>query len=228
MNAVARSGWLANCLLRPLATGLNASCNGIIGANLIFTNAGSNAAVAMVLNGNQHQFHGVRILAGTNSWAYAVTVATGSEITLADMLVYGTVNAAIDLTTSGSVRVQNLSFGNVQGSQPVVYNALLHYVNELYGLGGNANSDYDLRKELSASVTWNPASLRPLESTTNDVTVTGARAGDQVVVGTPDATDFWQVSGRVVANDTVRITLTNVSINVVDLPSAVYKVRVFN
>jgi hypothetical protein len=195
---------------------------------LIFYNGGTTAAVGFTLAGNDHQVHDCRFLSFASRWARALTIASGDRIELANLLVHGTVNEAVSLTTGGRVRLTNLSFGDVQGTPPVVFSPLLHYVNELMGLGGNADSSYDLRKELIAAVTWNPDSMHPLEATTKDVTVTGARYGDQVVVGTSDNTDYLMVSGRVVADDTVRITLQNLSGNVVDLPSATYKCRVFN
>lgn len=223
-----RQGFISQCRIFPLSVGLNLNCLGAEVSDVILINAGTTSAVAIALNGDYHSLHGIRIFSGVSNWSKGVTVASGQGIALADMVIYGTQNAAIDLTGAGVARVQNISFGGVLGASPVVFTPSLHYVNELHGLGGNTDTSYDARKELEAQTTWNPSSLNPLESTTIDVAVTGALLSDQVIVGTPDNTDYLQVSARVVATDTVRITLTNMSINVVDLGSGVYKVRVIN
>lgn len=226
--AAHRRGFITKVRVDPLLVGIDCTALGLIASDLMMVNFGSTSAVGMNLNGDYHQVHGAKFFGGTNRWGRAITVPTGNGVALSNLLVVGTANEAVNLATSGRVRLENLTFGDVQGAQPVVFTPSLHYVNELTGIGSNANSSYDLRKELAASVTWNPDSLRPLESTTVDVTLTGARAGDQVALGTPDATDYLQVSARVVANDTVRVTITNMSLNVVDLPSASYTVRIFN
>ena len=228
ISAVDRPGYVTNCRIAPLSLGLNIMCAGLVAGDVIFYNLGTTAAVGITLAGNDHVVHDCRFLSFAARWASALTCATGDRIDLSNLLVHGTANAAVSLTTAGRVRLTNLSFGDVQGTPPVVFSPLLHYVNELTGLGGNADTSFDLRKELAAAVTWNPDSLRPLESTTKDITVTGARFGDQVAIGTADNTDYLMVSGRVVSDDTVRITLQNVSINTVDLGSATYKCRIFN
>lgn len=227
--ATARNGWVYGCRINPKSKGIDLACASSEIFDCVLSNQGTTAAIALSLSGDDHLIHGLRMFGSLAKWNNAIYVPTGTGIILADCLIDGTQNAMINLATTGKVRVQNISFANVLGNPPVVFDPLLHYVNELHGLGiGNTNTSYDLRKELAASGTWNPDSLRPLESTTLDITLTGARIGDQVAVGTPDGTDYWSVSGRVVSNDTVRITIQNLSLNTVDLASATYKVRIFN
>ena len=228
INAPDRAGFIGRCRVAPLALGLSINCAGVMAGDLTFYNLGDTAAMGISLAGNDHVVHDCRFLSFAARWARAIACASGERIELANLLVHGTLNEAVSLTTAGRVRLTNLAFGDVQGAPPVVFSPLLHYVNELTGMGGNADSSYDLRKELAATVVWNPDSLRPLESTTKDITVTGARFGDQVAIGTADNTDYLMVSGRVVSDDTIRITLQNVSINTVDLGSATYKCRIFN
>lgn len=223
-----RRGFISRCRIDPLVNGIICTALGATLSDLMLINVGSTSAIGLQLNGDYHTASGLKFFSGASRWSKAIIIPTGDGVTMADILVHGTLNECINIGTTGRARVQNVTFGDVQGSPPVIFTPSLHYVNELTGIGSNSDTSYDLRKELTGSVTWNPDSLRPLESTTVDVTVNGARAGDQVAMGTPDATDYLQVSARVVANDTVRLTITNMSINVVDLPSATYKVRCFN
>ena len=233
VSAVDRYGFISRCKITPNVNALNINCVGLTASDLFMVNGGGTSAVAVLLQGNYHLLHGFRVISGISRWAKAASVSSGTGIAISNGVIIGTEQEMISLTdgTSGGpevCRVQNISFSDVQGNPAVVFNPSLHYVNELHGLGNNADTSYDHRKELEAQVTWNPDSLRSLESTTVDVTLVGARVGDQVALGSPDATDYWQQSARVVADDTVRVTLTNCSLNTVDLESSVWKVRIFN
>ena len=231
VDAVARRGFMSHLRINPLSFGINCSCLGLVASDIMMLNLGDTSAIGMQLNGDHAMAHGLRFVGGGSRWDRAIVVGSGDGVVVSDVLVYGTTNAAIDLATSGRVRCENLTFGDVQGSPPVIFDPALHYVNELTGIGANADDSYDDRKELGATVTWDAGNLMSLESDFVDLSVAGASEGDQVVVGmTTDGTaDEWlQVSGRVIAADTVRITLTNMGLSDIDLGSGDYKVRILN
>lgn len=79
---------------------------------------------------------------------------------------------------------------------------------------------------LTASVSWNPASIAAAGSETTTVTVNGARLGDEVGVGLPYALNGLTLSAWVSAANTVSLRLDNPSAAAVDLASGTWRVSV--
>jgi len=157
--------------------------------------------------------------AGTGS-----TANTFSNLTFRshfDSLIYLSANIA-------GCRVQNVTFGTCSCAFPVVYGTG-NYVNELHGIGGNFNSDFDSRRELYGYLNWMPGSIPSFGVGTTKLTITGARLGDQIAVGVP-----YQIPalvypfGQVVSNDTVQLNLANLSPAGISIGTGIWKARLFN
>ena len=79
-----------------------------------------------------------------------------------------------------------------------------------------------------AFTTWDPASINSGAIATTTVTVTGARVGDTCAVGFSSITaGGWIISGSVTANDTVTVTLLNMTCSAVDLGSGTLRADVW-
>lgn len=77
-------------------------------------------------------------------------------------------------------------------------------------------------------LTWDVATLRPLESDRIQISLTGINMNMQIVVGAPIGTDFLFFVAQVIAPDTIEIIATNMSGDVISLPSTTYNMWVFN
>jgi hypothetical protein len=104
-----------------------------------------------------------------------------------------------------------------------------NYTNELHGIGGNENSDYDNRRELYGYANWQPGSVPSFGVGTAQLTITGARLGDQVAIGPPYILPSLAYPfGQVVSNDTVQLNLANLSAVSISCGTGVWKARLFN
>lgn len=85
-----------------------------------------------------------------------------------------------------------------------------------------------LKKHLSATATWDPASLAAGQYDSTTVTVTGAAVGDTVNVGFSNAVPAGcLLFGAVTASGTVTVTLLNVTTGTVDLASGTLRADVW-
>ncbi|WP_052496490.1 hypothetical protein [Pedobacter lusitanus] len=83
-------------------------------------------------------------------------------------------------------------------------------------------------KVLTASATLDFPSTGPGTSSSLQVTVTGAVAGDPVIIGGSTSGSGFLVTGRVVGPNTVSVECSNYSsTNTVDLSSSVFKIKIF-
>lgn len=152
-----------------------------------------------------------------------------SQNILSDIFISGASGPAITCGTGTfDNRVDNIAFIDVGGSEAVQDQGTNNYTNELYGLGGNTDTRYDNRKELVGRVTWQPCTMEPGGASAQDVSVTGATVGDQVIVGPPYNMDWCLFSGYVRAPNTVRILVFNLGPSSLSLASGAWKVRVLN
>lgn len=227
-----RRGFIFNSRLDPRVYGVNLTAKECIMSNLTMINDASTSALGMLLAGDYHQVHSVKLIAGSARWNQGILASSGLGGQIANSLFSGVVNEAVELSdgSSGTLgwRVQNITFYDVDGTEPVKYNRDKHYVNELHGIGASTNTNYDSRRELFGSGTWDPPTLRPLESCYEEFYLLGCKLGDQVALGSPYSLDFVQQSASVRANDIVRITLTNQSTASVNPATGTWKFRAFN
>lgn len=79
---------------------------------------------------------------------------------------------------------------------------------------------------LSATDTWDPASISDTDAASNDVTVTGASLGDFVMVSCSLDVEDLVLDAQVTAADTVTVVLANNTGGAVDLGSATFNIRV--
>lgn len=83
-------------------------------------------------------------------------------------------------------------------------------------------------KHLSATATWDPASLGANAETSTTLTVTGAAVGDVAMCGHTQVTaDLLQLSCYVSAADTVRAVLENISAGTIDVSSGTLRAEVW-
>lgn len=166
---------------------------------------------------------------GGNMAGGIVLGGTSSQNSLSDIFISDVSGPAITCGTGTfDNRVDNIAFTGIGGSQAVDNQGSNNYVNELYGLGGNADTRYDARKELVASVAWQPCTMQPGGASAQDVLVPGATVGDQVIVGPPYNMDWCLFSGYVRAQNTVRILVFNLGPSSLSLASGAWNVRVLN
>lgn len=76
--------------------------------------------------------------------------------------------------------------------------------------------------------TWDPPSILPLQTAWEDFPVIGAVINQIVGVGPPYNVGQCIVSAYIPANDTVRIQVTNLSAEIVDLLTGVWRIRWWN
>src|SRR5262245_14255465 len=92
---------------------------------------------------------------------------------------------------------------------------------------GTISSATTIPTLLTATLTWNPASLANGANVSQDVTVPGAAVGDAVAAGFSGITAAgWRLTGNVRATNTVSVLLTNNTGSTVDLPSGTLTVIV--
>ena len=231
VDAANRRGFIFNSRLTPTLTGVDLSAKGCILSDLLLINDGTTSTLGISLVGDGHRLHGNTILTDSVRWIRGIDVISGNYLSIADHLIVGCVNEAVLLTGSGATsgcRLENIQFSDIQGAAAVGWDVTQHYVSDLQGLGSNTDTTYDSRRELQLFTTWDPPSLRPLESAWEDFTLTGAQVGDQVALGGNPNGSFWNMSARVSAANTVRVTVQNLTASTVDLASAALKIRIFN
>jgi hypothetical protein len=143
---------------------------------------------------------------------------TGTEAGLATTGTPGALSFGLTPKGTGNL---NLNSGLAEAGVVVSNAGGITFVT--LGYGGTK-----LRKHLSATTTWDPGNLGDGVSETKDITVTGAAAGNTVVVGFSTMTNAaWQISGQVTAADTVTVTLTNHSGGALDLASGTLRADVW-
>ena len=73
---------------------------------------------------------------------------------------------------------------------------------------------------------WEPGVIRPLETVTKDFTVATVKPGNQIIVGTPYAFAYGQISAVAPGFGTVRLSLTNMGLDAVTLAGGYWRFRV--
>lgn len=76
-------------------------------------------------------------------------------------------------------------------------------------------------------VEWDVPSLDPLQSVYEDFPLIGAQPATPCAVGVPFDMQFCWIRADVIANDSVRITVTNLNFGTVDLGNGLYNVQLF-
>lgn len=76
-------------------------------------------------------------------------------------------------------------------------------------------------------VEWDVPSLEPLQSAYEDFPLIGALPATPCAVGVPFDMQFCWIRADVIANDSVRITVTNLNFATVDLGNGLYNVQLF-
>ncbi len=118
--------------------------------------------------------------------------------------------------------------GNPSGLDPTRCDSTIEYFDQTIGewiFYDYVNSAWSA-SGLSATVTFDPASLADGAGETKQVTVTGAALGDYVLVSAPYDLQDISVTGYVQAANTVEIRVQNESTATVDLASGTWRVRV--
>lgn len=172
---------------------------------------------------------GLRLL-GDGPWQEGIHLTAGTACIINDCFAANVAGDFVVLDSSVSgCRIHDLSFRDVGGSDIVSDAGVNNYTTGLFGLGGNANSDYDSRREIYSIFAWNPGSMPPGYGWYEDFNIPGAMLGDQVTHGVPYLFGpEISVDSRTVASDTIRITLTNFGTSTVDLDSGDWKLRTVN
>jgi hypothetical protein len=175
------------------------------------------------------EFSDLRFL-DDGDWQDGVNLGTGLENIFGNIYVGNAVRAAIALgTATYGNRVSNVSFKNIAGAQPILNLGTNNYVSDQYGLGGNANTDYDARKNLISVFNWNAPPIPIGTGYYDDFNVPGTSFGDQAIWGAPVLFDpAVRVQSQVVASDTVRLSVINLGTATVDIDSGAWRIRVLN
>lgn len=229
VSAPGRTGFIRSCHLGYATTGIDLTGSNVFIENLWMKNVGDTDAVGIRLNGEGHRLSFITLFPESASPSLGIWVETGNYVQISEISIQGATDSAIQLDagTSGC-RVVDVAISNVEGSTAIAFDPSEHFVSAIQGLGGNTDTTYDSRRELSVTTIWDPASIRPLESVTEEFTLSGAQPGDQVVIGTPYDLGFGQVSGIVTAADTVTITVTNLGTDTIDLSEGEWSIRIFH
>jgi hypothetical protein len=77
------------------------------------------------------------------------------------------------------------------------------------------------------AVDWDVGNLHALQTATEDFDFVGAFPGHPVIVGASYTNDFVQISATVVDLNVVRISVTNMGIDDLDLDDGFYRLRIF-
>lgn len=205
---------------------LSGSSEGWVDSSLFLS---TGTATAISGDANNVELSGIRLL-GDAQWRWGFEFTAGTAISIYDCYAANVLNSAVYMgTATTDSRVANLSFRDVLGANPVSNQGTNNYVNELFGLGGNTNTNFDNRKELLSVFSWNPGSTGPGYGWYDDFNIPGASLGDQVIYGAPYSFDpAVSVDARAVASDTVRISLLNFGTSSIDLSAGNWKLRVIN
>jgi hypothetical protein len=100
---------------------------------------------------------------------------------------------------------------------PAVLNGTPLLTGALFGSG---------RREFASEVSWDLPSLAPGATSLLDVTVNGARAGDQAQASLVSSTRFIELDAAVWSNNMVRVMARNISAATFDLAAATLSVGV--
>jgi hypothetical protein len=175
------------------------------------------------------EFSDLRFL-DDGDWQDGINLGSGVENIFGNIYVGNATRSAIVLGTSTyGNRVSNISFKNIAGASPILNLGTNNYVSDQYGLGGNANTNYDARKNLIAVFNWNAPPIPVGTGYYDDFNVPGTSFGDQVIWGSPVLFGpAVRVQSQVVASDTVRISVVNLGTATVDIDSGNWKLRVQN
>lgn len=144
----------------------------------------------------------------TTNQTASYSIVGASKATIIGCTATTAIGAIISLGAgaTGGVTVENCNFSG----NPTI-NAAAFYTEHKY-----------------AFTTWNPASIASGAYGTTTITVTGARVGDTCAVGFSSITAAgWIISGSVTANDTVTVTLLNMTGSAVDLASGTLRADVW-
>ncbi len=186
-------------------------------------------ATAIYGNPSNVEFSDLRFL-GDEQWRWCADLPMGTANSFYDCYAANVLNSVISLgTATFGNRVANLMFRDVLGANPVLDAGSNNYVNELFGLSGNTNTNFNNRKELLSVFSWNVPPIPVGTGYYDDFNVPGASFGDQVVYGVPVLFGpASRVQAQVVASDTVRISVVNLGTATVDIDSGNWKLRVLN
>jgi hypothetical protein len=100
---------------------------------------------------------------------------------------------------------------------PTVLNGTPLLTGALFGSG---------RRDFAVEMSWDLPSLAPGATSLLDVTVNGARAGDQAQASLVSSTRFIELDAAVWSNNTVRVMARNISAATFDLAAATLSVGV--
>ncbi len=200
------SGFTSDCLFLSLgtATGVRGDFSGMGFSNLRFLDAAQ--------------------------WEDGIYLNAGSANIFSDIYVGNANESAITLgTATFGNRVSNVSFKNIDGAQPVLNLGTNNYVSDQFGLGGNANTNYDARKNLIARFVWNVPPIPMGTGYYEDFNIPGASLGDQVIWGAPSVfSPAMRVQAQLVASDTLRASIINLGTATTDIDSGLWAFRVLN
>jgi len=194
-----------------------------------FISAGT-SAIAIHAYGDNLDLSDSEVLGSGEAWFRGVSLEEGLNAAFHDLYISNCQEEAIFVGTSVTdSRIHDITFAGIMGTRAVSDTGTSNYVNELFGLGGNTDTRFDDRKELYAVFGWGPGTVAPGYGFYDDFAVPGAALGDQCVLGPPLA--FYEgISSdiRVVAADSVRVTLFNLGTAMADFVPANWKMRLFN
>jgi hypothetical protein len=88
--------------------------------------------------------------------------------------------------------------------------------------GGSSNPYID-----PVQVEWDVPALSPLQSIYEDFPLIGAIPATPAAVGVPFDMQFCWIRADVIANDSIRLTVTNLNASIVDLGLGLYNVQLF-
>lgn len=196
-------------------------------SDCLFVSLGTSTGIYGDFSGME--FSDLRFL-DDGDWQDGINLGSGVENIFGNIYVGNAVRAAIALgTATYGNRVSNISFKNIAGAQPILNLGTNNYVSDQYGLGGNANTDYDDRKNIISVFSWNAPPIPVGTGYYDDFNVPGTSFGDQTIWGAPVLFDpAVRVQSQVVASDTVRLSVINLGTATVDIDSGNWKIRVAN
>lgn len=192
--------------------------------------------------GNASNFCGGSISNSKTALGYAVECNTDSILNGCTVSnnAGGGIKAAAGAVISGNIIVSNSGIG-LRCETPtavIIANRASNNVGGDFSFTSyphaylsNANHLGDSIFPLQASGTWNPTSLSAGQSTSQNLTVTGATINDVAIVNFPvvasgSGANGLQISASIYTNNTVKVTITNNTAGAIDLDSANFVVKV--
>ena len=140
------------------------------------------------------------------------------------------INFAFDLNKLDSGSVTDNFGSNANTADWFNINGLssVSFTNNRGSVSGSSVLGTPWGKHISATATWDPASLGTNAETSTTLTVTGAAVGDVAMCGHTQVTaDLLQLSCYVSAADTVRAVLENISAGTIDVSSGTLRAEVW-